>query len=207
MIVTALKRASHAEKTKDTDDGENEEGAGEGMFPGAPAEKVDDSDVHSGLDAPEEGSVPPRTNSRTTFADRNNNPAQALADSENATNSEMLECPPKDFSKGETGLQRRRTTKGTLQIMSPCGAKVFFTEMVYSESLSVMFHSLSTFIPIIQPRLRQIRMTKFADKSARYINPKSKRPGTDSTRDRESSIHMLMRKHFTTWIQRNVLAL
>jgi hypothetical protein len=123
----------------------------------------------------------PGTKSNTTLlSDENNKPAHTAEHTQDPT-YQMMECPPKDFSKGETEVHRRQTTKGTLQVMSPCGAKVFCTEMVYSESLSIMFHSLSTFIPVIQPRLREIREKKFADKSVCYINPRSKQPGTPST--------------------------
>ena len=75
--------------------------------------------------------------------------APSIAGSEYDDPQLVFECPPKDFGRTESeqksGKYYTRTTKGTLQFMSTCGAKIFCGEMVKSESMAVLFHYLSTF--------------------------------------------------------------
>lgn len=73
-----------------------------------------------------------------------------------AGETRQIECVPKDFSKAEDQHYRVKTTKGTIFFMSPCGAKIFCTEMITTESLSMLFHSLSKWIPIVKDRLKII---------------------------------------------------
>jgi hypothetical protein len=85
------------------------------------------------------------------------------------------ECPPKDFSLSEQELSKYTSavTKGTLQVISPCGAKVFMTEMVQSESISILIHSLSSFMPLIADDMVRNHEAKMQRIRRQAVNPKS----------------------------------
>ena len=90
----------------------------------------------------------------------------------------LPECRPKDFSRSDPKLGgRQRTTKGTLQFMSPCGAKVYTSEMKSSESLSALFYALSRFMPIIKPRLDDICKQKLENGQRYFLNPRTGKTG------------------------------
>lgn len=90
--------------------------------------------------------------------------------------SDRLECAPKDFSLAEA-KDRAPCTKGTMVFMSPCGAKIFCTEMISSESLSILFNSFSRWVPLIKDRLKVIMDKKNAKNRAEKI-PKPGKKGT-----------------------------
>ena len=86
-----------------------------------------------------------------------------------------LECFPKDFSLADP-KRNNCSTKGTMFFMSPCGAKILCTEMISSESMSCLFHSLSRWVPIVQPRLREIMKDKM-NRNREVTNPRTKETG------------------------------
>ena len=85
------------------------------------------------------------------------------------TDSNMLQCPPKMFNN------TKRFSKGTLQIFSPCGAKVFCGEMVKAESLTILFNALSFIIPIIAPYAKKVKKIRFGSDYAKTttVNPRT----------------------------------
>lgn len=91
-----------------------------------------------------------------------------------------LECYPKDFSAADTKHHRKRT-KGVVVCMSPCGAKVHYSEMISSESMSRIFHDFSKWVPIVKPQLKEIMKKKMA-RNATVRNPRTGATGTNSPR-------------------------
>jgi hypothetical protein len=89
---------------------------------------------------------------------------------------EQLECAPKDFSKAEQKA-KRRSSKGTLQYMSPCGVKIMIDEILRSESLAQMFKGLCTFMPLICTEMKAIRDKKLDDEGGKAVHPKTKKTG------------------------------
>lgn len=87
------------------------------------------------------------------------------------------ECPPKDFSLAEEGRTKQPATKGTLQLMSPCGAKLFITEMVQSESLSQLFKVFNDVMPHIAEELLKIHQGKMEAWEGKAVNQKTGRTG------------------------------
>ena len=85
------------------------------------------------------------------------------------TDSDMLQCPPKMFNNA------KRFSKGTLQIFSPCGAKVFCGEMVKAESLTILFNALSFVMPIIAPYAKKVKKIRFGSDYAKTttVNPRT----------------------------------
>ena len=58
-----------------------------------------------------------------------------IQDDRHRQRTATLECFPKHFSLADP-KQNTLSTEGTMFFMSPCGAKIFCTEMISSESMS-----------------------------------------------------------------------
>jgi hypothetical protein len=65
-----------------------------------------------------------------------------------------------------------------MQFMSLCGAKVYNVEMIKSESMAILFHSLSTFMPLIIEDLKRARAAKLGKLGNKVVNPRTKKAGT-----------------------------
>lgn len=88
----------------------------------------------------------------------------------------MPECPPKTFDRA------RNISKGTLQLFSPCGAKIGSFEMVKSESMTMLFTVLSKIMPFMSQALRELREHRGMNiKNVRVWNAATKRRGTAPT--------------------------
>jgi hypothetical protein len=85
-----------------------------------------------------------------------------------------VECPPKDFSDGEQLRRKTTMTKGTLQYMSPCGAKIYTSEMVSCESISALYADLTYFMPLIADDLQEIVTRKLNDPNFKFDTGKGK---------------------------------
>ena len=91
------------------------------------------------------------------------------------SDSNMLQCPPKMFNNA------KRFSKGTLQIFSPYGAKVFCGEMAKAESLTILFNALSFVMPIIAPYAKKVKKIRFGSDYAKTttVNPRTGEKGND----------------------------
>jgi hypothetical protein len=92
--------------------------------------------------------------------------------------TDHLECAPKDFSKAEEKM-RTATTKGTFQIISPCGAKIAIAEMMTSESLTSLFSLLSDVMPLIVEEMTAACQKRLDETKGICTNAKTGQKGAD----------------------------
>jgi hypothetical protein len=107
--------------------------------------------------------------------------SQVLGEAEELEEDEctgQLECAPKDFSKADAKM-RTATTKGTFQIISPCGAKIAISEMVTTESLTSLFTLLSDVMPLIVQDMTAARQQRLQKTNMIYTNAKTGEVGDD----------------------------
>jgi hypothetical protein len=88
---------------------------------------------------------------------------------------QMPECPPKTFNRA------KHISKGTLQFFSPCGAKIGTFEMIKSESMTLLFSTLSRIMPILAPVLKDLREQRgMNERNVKVLNAATKKMGTVS---------------------------
>lgn len=89
---------------------------------------------------------------------------------------QMPECPPKTFNRS------KNISKGTLQLFSPCGAKIGSFEMIKSESMTMLFSTLSRIMPIMAPVLIKLREVRgMNSKNVKVWNAATKKKGAISS--------------------------